>query len=91
MCIFLQREDRQVNVALHKCKVMHNLQASKKQRLKRRINALLLSKRGLTTAFAAGALRTVYKSRSSNHDSKAGKSKHASSLARFGLSAWLGA
>jgi hypothetical protein len=87
MSIWLKQENEQLTKAVQKFAVMQNLQVSKRHRLKRRLHTLLLSKRGLSTAFIAGMVRTVSKNKSSG--SSASKTSQASKIAQVGLKAWL--
>ena len=84
MCIFLQKENKNLVDALQRHHVMQNLQASKKYRAKQRLRRLLLSKRGLSAAFFAGVAGQLQNSGSSDH-----ASSKLSKAARFDVTTWL--
>jgi hypothetical protein len=86
MSVFLTLERQKLNGNVSKLKTIQNLHNSKKIRCKRRLRTLLLSKRGLSTAFIAGMVKEWVQD-DSDASSKT-SAKTTRSIAKLGLSAW---
>lgn len=84
MCIFLSKEQAQLEQAIARFTLIQNLQVSKKTRAKRRVLALLSSKRGLSAVFFAGITKTALEN-SKKHRGPSNTKK----VAKLGARTWL--